>query len=147
MVPASFLLLLLAASACAVVCWCCLSSCLLSQGDPISQLLLQALDVMGISRLSPAAWTARLRQSWLNSLARGYHTARTNFDRCAMTLLSRQADMRVCVWRTMMWLTIGTWSFSSFLFVLQGASGRRFPHPAVRPAVQRTPQPIAHRGG
>ncbi|KAL4860149.1 Ubiquitin-conjugating enzyme E2 B [Chlorella vulgaris] len=49
----------------------------------------EALDVMGISRLSPAAWTARLRQSWLNSLARGYHTARTNFDRVQAGGVSR----------------------------------------------------------
>lgn len=42
---------------------------------------LQALDVMGLAPLSPAAWTARLRGAWLNSLAKGYHTPRTNWDR------------------------------------------------------------------
>ena len=36
---------------------------------------------MGLMPLSPAAWTARLRQSWANSLAKGYHDRRTNFDR------------------------------------------------------------------
>lgn len=36
---------------------------------------------MGLLPLSPAAWTARLRQAWLNSLAKGYHTRRTNWDR------------------------------------------------------------------
>lgn len=41
----------------------------------------EALDVMDLMPLSPTAWTARLRQSWQNSLAKGYHSNRTNWDR------------------------------------------------------------------
>ena len=41
----------------------------------------QALQVMGMVRMSPEAWTGRLRQSWLKSLAKGYHTPRTKWDR------------------------------------------------------------------
>jgi hypothetical protein len=42
---------------------------------------LQALEIMGLMPLSPAAWTARLRCAWQNSLAKGYHDRRTNWDR------------------------------------------------------------------
>lgn len=49
----------------------------------------EALDIMGLAPLSPAAWTARLRRAWHNSLAKGYHTARTNWDRIQAGGVSR----------------------------------------------------------
>ncbi|KAL4434269.1 hypothetical protein ABPG75_000710 [Micractinium tetrahymenae] len=49
----------------------------------------EALELMGLAMLTPAAWTARLRQAWLNSLAKGYHTRRTNWDRIQAGGVSR----------------------------------------------------------
>ncbi|EFN51646.1 hypothetical protein CHLNCDRAFT_54899 [Chlorella variabilis] len=49
----------------------------------------QALQVMGMVRMSPEAWTGRLRQSWLKSLAKGYHTPRTKWDRIQARGVSR----------------------------------------------------------
>lgn len=49
----------------------------------------EALELMGVVPLSDEAWTRRLRQAWLNSLAKGYHTRRTNWDRIQAGGVSR----------------------------------------------------------